>query len=97
MKTLRHVSMLSCSHIIAIAACVHACMETCNAVARFPSEKPSRLTRALLETAKDMKGAGVLTEPAYEKLTLRHLGKGEASPLFGPPEADRTGAACRKN
>ena len=50
-------------------------------MSRMPSKatKPSRLTRALLETAKDMKDGGVLTEPAYEKITLRHLGKGEVS------------------
>ena len=51
-------------------------------MSKMPSKattKPSRLTRALLETARDMKDAGVLTEPAYEKITLRHLGKGEVS------------------
>ncbi|MDA8168490.1 MAG: helix-turn-helix domain-containing protein [Nitrospiraceae bacterium] len=36
--------------------------------------KTSRLTRALLETARDMKDAGVLGKAAYEKITLRHLG-----------------------
>jgi len=41
--------------------------------------RPSRLTRALLETAKDMRDAGVLTASAFEKITLRHLGKGEVS------------------
>ena len=60
-------------------------------MSRMPSKarqkKPSRLTRALLETAKDMKDGGVLTEPAYAKITFRHLGKSEASPLFDPPEA----------
>ena len=51
-------------------------------MSKMPSKattKPSRLTRALLETARDMKAVGVLTEPAYEKTTLRHLGKGEVS------------------
>jgi putative transcriptional regulator len=51
-------------------------------MSRMPSKTtktPSRLTRALLETAKDMRDGGVLTEPAYEKITLRHLGKGEVS------------------
>jgi len=33
----------------------------------------SRLMKALLETAKDMRRAGVLTEPAYAKITKRHL------------------------
>jgi DNA-binding transcriptional regulator YiaG len=51
-------------------------------MSRMPTKTtktPSRLTRALLETARDMKDAGVLTEPAYEKITLRHLSKGEVS------------------
>jgi putative transcriptional regulator len=51
-------------------------------MSKMPSKatnKPSRLTRALLETAKDMRDGGVLTEPAYEKITLRHLGQGEVS------------------
>jgi len=34
--------------------------------------EPSRLTQALLETAEDMKKAGILNEAAYEKITLRH-------------------------
>lgn len=36
-------------------------------------EKTSRLAEALLETAKDMKNAGILGEAAYEKITMRHL------------------------
>jgi len=35
--------------------------------------KTSRLTKALLETAKDMKDAGVLGKATYEKITMRHL------------------------
>jgi hypothetical protein len=58
---------------------------------------PSRLTRALLETARDMKDGGVLTERAHEKITRRHLGKGKPSPLFDAPQGDRTGAKRRKN
>jgi putative transcriptional regulator len=53
-------------------------------MSRMPSKattKPSRLTRALLETAKDMRDAGVLTKPAHEKITLRHLGKEAASEI----------------
>jgi len=47
-------------------------------------DKSSRLTRALLETARDMKNAGILGKVAYEKITLRHLGvkgKAEIKPL----------------
>jgi hypothetical protein len=35
--------------------------------------KTSRLTEALLETAKDMNNVGMLGEAAYEKITMRHL------------------------
>jgi putative transcriptional regulator len=43
--------------------------------------RKSRLTRALLETADDMRRVGILTKPAYEKITKRHLDDGaNASP-----------------
>lgn len=48
--------------------------------------KPSRLTQALLETAKDMKNADLLSKANYEKITMRHLGlknKTEIEPLTG--------------
>ena len=35
--------------------------------------KTSRLTNALLETAKDMRGIGILAKPDYAKITKRHL------------------------
>jgi putative transcriptional regulator len=50
------------------------------------SKKPSRLTRALLETADDMREGGLLDKAAYEKITLRHLGAKEtpqADPITG--------------
>jgi len=37
------------------------------------NKKTSRLTEALLETAKDMKNAGILGDAAYDKITMRHL------------------------
>jgi hypothetical protein len=37
------------------------------------NKKTSRLTDALLETAKDMNNVGILGEAAYEKITMRHL------------------------
>jgi len=36
--------------------------------------QPSRLTKALLETADDMRRVGVMNAAAHEKITLRHLG-----------------------
>jgi len=36
--------------------------------------RPSRLTKALLETADDMRRAGVMDAATHAKITLRHLG-----------------------
>ncbi len=36
--------------------------------------KPSRLTKALLETANDMREGGILDAAGYRKITMRHLG-----------------------
>ena len=36
--------------------------------------KASRLTRELLETARDMHASGLLTKAAHEKITMRHRG-----------------------
>lgn len=38
------------------------------------SSRPTRLQRALLETADDMRRAGVMDAATHEKITLRHLG-----------------------
>ena len=46
--------------------------------------KPSRLTKALLETAKDMKDAGVLGKVTYEKITMRHLSLKDKNKLVEP-------------
>jgi putative transcriptional regulator len=35
--------------------------------------QPSRLTKALLETADDMRRGGVMDEATHAKITLRHL------------------------
>jgi putative transcriptional regulator len=37
-------------------------------------KKPSRLAKALLETAAGMHKSGLLDRAAYDKITLRHLG-----------------------
>jgi putative transcriptional regulator len=37
-------------------------------------KQPSRLTKALLETADDMRRVGIMDEMAHAKITLRHLG-----------------------
>jgi putative transcriptional regulator len=39
-----------------------------------------RLTRELLEMAEGMHASGVMSDAAYEKITLRHLRHGEARP-----------------
>ena len=46
-------------------------------------KKTRPLTEALLETARDMRKAGVLSAAAHEKITMRHLGP-EALPKIGP-------------
>lgn len=40
------------------------------------TRKPSRLTQALLETADDMRGVGILSAAGHKKITMRHLGHG---------------------
>lgn len=55
------------------------------------TERPSRLTRALLETADDMHRAGIMDETAHAKITLRHLG-GNANATVAPI----TGAEIRR-
>jgi len=50
------------------------------------SKRPGRLAQAILETAKDMRNAGILDEAAYNKVTMRHLGvkdRAEVEPLTG--------------
>ena len=36
--------------------------------------KPSRMVRTMLETADDMRRAGIMDEMTHAKITLRHLG-----------------------
>jgi putative transcriptional regulator len=48
---------------------------------------PSRLTKALLETADDMRRAGVTDALTHAKVTLRHLGNKAdvvTEPISGP-------------
>ena len=54
-------------------------------------KKPSRLAKALLETADGMRKAGLLDKAAHEKITLRHFRTQTA--LKVPP---MTGARIRK-
>jgi putative transcriptional regulator len=53
-------------------------------------KKPSRLTAELLETAGDMRKLGLLDRSAYQKITMRHLGKKGV-----PQVAPITGAQIR--
>lgn len=47
------------------------------------SKKSSRLTKALLETAKDMLDGEIFNDKEYKKITMRHLNK-ENSPKIDP-------------
>jgi putative transcriptional regulator len=49
--------------------------------------KQTHLTRALLETADDMRSVGILTKPAHAKITKRHLGA-EGAATVHPVSAD---------
>jgi len=49
-------------------------------------KRPSRLTKALLETAAGMRKSGILDGPTYDKITLRHLGP-ESTPKVAPMTA----------
>jgi putative transcriptional regulator len=41
---------------------------------KTPARKSNgRLTRELLETARDMRASGLLTKAAHEKITMRHM------------------------
>jgi putative transcriptional regulator len=54
-------------------------------------KKPSRLAKALLETADGMRKAGLLNRATHDKVTMRHLGPMDA-PKVAPvtPEQIRT-------
>jgi putative transcriptional regulator len=43
-------------------------------MAKQKTKKPSRLARALVETAGGMRKTGLLDRAAFEKITMRHLG-----------------------
>jgi putative transcriptional regulator len=47
-------------------------------------KNPSRLTKALLETADDLRRVGVLDAASHEKITLRHLGGSKANIVSKP-------------
>src|SRR5882724_6713996 len=47
-----------------------------------------RLTRELLETARDMRASGIMDDAAYEKITMRHLGRVPESPAVAPITAE---------
>jgi putative transcriptional regulator len=40
----------------------------------------SRLTRELLETARDMRTSGIMSKATHEKITMRH--RGVAAPML---------------
>jgi putative transcriptional regulator len=53
----------------------------------MPAKKKAntRLTKELLETAKDMHASGIMSDAAYEKITMRHFEGGNKTkrPLTG--------------
>ena len=59
------------------------------------NSRPSRLAKAMLETAKDMKQAGIMDEATYAKITMRHLGAKETAEL--PPLSGKDIRAIREH
>ena len=60
-------------------------------------KKPSRLAKALVETAKGMHNTGLLDRATYDKITTRHLAAKDL-PKFAPSRLtrfDRCGSAPR--
>jgi putative transcriptional regulator len=47
-------------------------------------KKTSRLTKDLLDTANDVRKAGLLDRAAHAKITMRHLGKSQRTSLLAP-------------
>ena len=48
----------------------------------------ARLTAELLDMAKGMHASGIMDEAAYEKITMRHLGRSAAAPTALPMTGD---------
>jgi len=48
----------------------------------------TRLTKELLETARDMHASGIMDDAAYEKITMRHLGRAPEMPAAAPITGD---------
>lgn len=44
-------------------------------------KKTKRLTKAILETAKDFYEGGIIDEKMYSKITMRHLNKSHSSKI----------------
>ncbi len=58
-------------------------------------KNPNHLTKALLETAGDMRRAGIMDSVSHEKVTLRHLGgkAGIVGQRIGDDEDDTTASS----
>lgn len=48
---------------------------------RTPAKGNSRLTKELLETARDMHASGIMPNASYKKITMRHLGETFTTPV----------------
>jgi putative transcriptional regulator len=51
-------------------------------------KKPSRLAKALLETAEGMRKAGLLDRATHDKITMRHIGP-TGAPKVAPVTAEQ--------
>jgi putative transcriptional regulator len=55
-----------------------------------------RLTEELLETARDMRVSGIMSETAHEKITMRHLGEGSLASQTAIPSGKEIRALREK-
>lgn len=60
-------------------------------------KKSSRMERAILETAEDMRQGGLMDEETYERITLRHLGDQRAIEIPIPSGDDIRAMRHRAN
>lgn len=58
-------------------------------------KKASRLAKALMQTAGDMRKAGLLDKATHDKITLRHLGAGGKVPSISAAQIRAMRARAR--
>ena len=65
--------------------------------ARKAKARTSRLTRELLETARDMHASGLLTKAEHQKITMRHKADIPPAVKTSPTENQLVGVERKRN